>query len=112
MAETDHHAARPSDGMPVDELTFEETFRQLNALAERLEAGGLTLSEAAAGFEEGMKLVQRCNRLLDSAELRMTEIRDAYQSGVAEESSPYIANDWQPEPPEVADDDDDDDLPF
>lgn len=108
MAETGHLAAPSPNGLPADELTFEETFRQLNALAERLEAGGLTLSEAAAGYEEGMKLVQRCNHLLDTAELRMSEVRDAYQPGVAEASPPYAADAWEPEPP----DDDVDDLPF
>lgn len=108
MAETGDPATPSPNGLPADELTFEETFRQLNALAERLEAGGLTLSEAAAGFEEGMKLVQRCNQLLDAAELRMTEVRDAYQGGVAEASPPYAAAPWEPEPP----DDDVDDLPF
>ena len=111
MAETGDPAAPSPNGLPADELTFEETFRQLNALAERLEAGGLTLSEAAAGFEEGMKLVQRCNHLLDAAELRMTEVRDAYQPGVAETSPPYAADAWEPEPPDAVDDDDDD-LPF
>jgi exodeoxyribonuclease VII small subunit len=61
------------------ELGFEDAFRQLAEIAERLEAGGLTLAEATARYELGMRLVQRCNQLLDSAELEITNLRDSYQ---------------------------------
>ena len=63
----------------AEEPGFEDAFRQLAEIAERLEAGGLTLSEATARYEQGMKLVQRCNHLLDSAELEITTLRDSYQ---------------------------------
>jgi exodeoxyribonuclease VII small subunit len=69
-----------------DELGFEEAFRQLTEIAERLEAGGLTLAEATARYEEGMKLVQHCNRLLDSAELEITTLRESYQRQTASSS--------------------------
>ena len=62
-----------------DEPGFEDAFRQLAEIAERLEAGGLTLAEATSRYEQGMKLVQRCNQLLDSAELEITTLRDNYQ---------------------------------
>ncbi len=70
--------ALPSDS-GLDQIGFEDAFRQLTEIAERLEAGGLTLAEATARFEEGMKLVQRCNHLLDSAELEITTLREDYQ---------------------------------
>ena len=44
-----------------EEPGFEDAFRQLAEISERLEAGGLTLAEATARYEQGMKLVQRCN---------------------------------------------------
>ncbi len=62
-----------------DELSFEDAFRQLAEIAEKMEAGGLTLGDATAQFEQGMKLVQRCNQLLDSAELEVTTLRENYQ---------------------------------
>ena len=67
--------------LPVNpaELGFEDAFRQLAEIAERLEAGGLTLAEATVRYEQGMKLVQRCNQLLDTAELEITALRDSYQ---------------------------------
>ena len=72
---TEHAGASPYP----DELSFEEAFRQLAEIAEKMEAGGLTLGDATAQFEQGMKLVQRCNQLLDSAELEVTSLRESYQ---------------------------------
>jgi exodeoxyribonuclease VII small subunit len=66
-----------------EELGFEDAFRQLAEIAERLEAGGLTLAEATSRYEDGMKLVQRCNHLLDSAELEITTLRENYQRPAA-----------------------------
>ncbi len=63
----------------VQELDFENAFQRLTEIAERLEAGGLTLAEATAQYEQGMKLVQRCNHLLDTAELEITTLRESYQ---------------------------------
>ena len=48
-------------------------------MAEQLEAGGLTLAEATSRFEEGMKLVQTCNELLNNAELKITELKESYR---------------------------------
>ena len=60
-------------------LSFEDAFRQLAEIAEGMEKGSLTLAEATARFEQGMKLVQHCNRLLDTAELEITQLRESYQ---------------------------------
>jgi len=65
--------------------SFEGSFTRLHEMAEQLEAGGLTLAEATSRFEEGMKLVQHCNELLNNAELKITELKEAYRS---DESQP------------------------
>ena len=59
-------------------LSFEDAFRQLSEIAEGMEKGGLTLAEATSRFEHGMKLVQHCNHLLDTAELEITQLRESY----------------------------------
>lgn len=59
-------------------LSFEDAFRQLSEIAEGMEKGGLTLAEATERFEHGMKLVQHCNHLLDTAELEISELRESY----------------------------------
>jgi len=75
--------AKPKSSSPnedAESTSFEGSFARLHEMAEQLEAGGLTLAEATARFEEGMKLVQHCNELLNNAELKITELREAYRS--------------------------------
>ena len=60
--------------------SFEHSFQRLSEMAEQLEAGGLTLVEATTCFEEGMRLVQFCNQLLNDAELKITELKESYAS--------------------------------
>ena len=74
--------ANPKDSSPngdPETTSFEDSFHRLNEMAEQLEAGGLTLAEATSRFEEGMKLVQICNELLNNAELKITELKESYR---------------------------------
>ena len=102
-----------SPSSDVRPLSFEDAFRQLADIAEGMEKGGLTLAEATARFEQGMKLVQHCNHLLDTAELEITQLRESYQRPAA--SAPY-RNDSEPEFDYSTDDgeiyEDEDSLPF
>jgi exodeoxyribonuclease VII small subunit len=70
----------PESGQDVGSISFEESFRRLAEMAESLETGGLTLAEATERYEEGMTLVRRCNQLLDETELRITNLKDAYEA--------------------------------
>jgi exodeoxyribonuclease VII small subunit len=74
--------AKLKNSSPKDDaesINFEDSFSRLNEMAEQLEAGGLTLAEATSRFEEGMKLVQTCNELLNNAELKITELKESYR---------------------------------
>jgi exodeoxyribonuclease VII small subunit len=73
-----------SDSPESDSLPFEEAYRRLNEMAESLEEGGVSLSDAMSRYEEGMELVRLCNRLLDEAELRITNLRDSFSSPSAD----------------------------
>ncbi len=76
--------AQPNESVQNNEAesaSFEDSFHRLSEMAEQLEAGGLTLAEATSRFEEGMKLVQFCNQLLNNAELKITELKESYRSG-------------------------------
>ena len=96
-----------------DDMTFEEAFRQLAEIAEKMEAGGLTLGDATARFEQGMKLVQRCNQLLDSAELEVTTLRESYQRPA---TSPTAIGDAEPpffdDPPYEEVPEEEEEIPF
>ena len=59
----------------MEALTFEEAFEQLEAAVEALQDGQMPLERALHFYEEGMKLAQHCNDLLEKAELRVQQLR-------------------------------------
>ncbi|MEA2641493.1 MAG: exodeoxyribonuclease small subunit [Chloroflexota bacterium] len=54
--------------------TFEEAFERLRATIEELETGPLPLETAITRYEDGMRLAQVCNEILDGAELRIQHV--------------------------------------
>ena len=58
----------------MDTLTFEQAFEQLEAAVEALQDGQMPLERALNYYEEGMKLAQHCNELLEKAELRVQQL--------------------------------------
>ncbi len=65
-------------------LSFEEAFSRLGETVQALESGGLTLEAATGLYEEGMRLVELCNRLLSTAELRVNRLKEAYGEYLAQ----------------------------
>ena len=59
----------------MNTLSFEEAFEQLEAAVEALQDGQMPLESALHHYEEGMKLAQHCNDLLEKAELRVQKLR-------------------------------------
>ena len=59
----------------MDTLSFEQAFEQLEAAVEALQDGQMPLERALHYYEEGMKLAQHCNDLLEKAELRVQQLR-------------------------------------
>jgi exodeoxyribonuclease VII small subunit len=63
------------DAQPLNhELSFEEAFERLEAAVSALQDGQLPLERALQYYEEGMKLAQHCNELLQKAELRVQQL--------------------------------------
>ncbi len=58
--------------------SFEELFRRLEETVAKLEEGGLTLSQSLALYEEGMTLAQRCQEMLNSAELKIRQLKETF----------------------------------
>jgi exodeoxyribonuclease VII small subunit len=58
----------------MDSLTFEEAYVQLEAAVTALQDGQMPLERALQYYEEGMKLAQYCNELLQKAELRVQQL--------------------------------------
>ncbi len=63
----------PPRGRP----SFEELYQQLEEKVTRLEQGGLSLDDSLSTYEEAVALAQRCQQLLDGAELRITRLKEA-----------------------------------
>lgn len=61
---------------PVEELTYEEAFAELEKIVEVLEgdASRNPLEDAMSLFERGQALVKRCSELLDGAELKIRQL--------------------------------------
>lgn len=59
----------------MEELSFEESFAQLEAAIAALQDGQLPLEQALHYYQEGMQLAQRCNDLLQRAELSVQQLR-------------------------------------
>ena len=66
------------------EKNFEEELNELNKIAEQLEKGDLSLEDSVQKFEEGMKIAENCNKALDKAEKKITELIN--KNGKIEES--------------------------
>ena len=59
--------------------SFEKTLRRLQEIVEILEQGQSGLDESIQVFEEGLQLVQKCNKQLDSARQRQRQRRTYVQ---------------------------------
>jgi len=60
--------------MNIAELSFEEAYAQLEAAVAALQDGKMPLERVLHYYEEGMKLAQHCNELLQKAELRVQQL--------------------------------------
>jgi exodeoxyribonuclease VII small subunit len=66
--------AKSSLPKPVEELTYEEAFAELESIVNTLEEEQNPLEEAMLLFERGQALVKRCSELLDGAELKVRKL--------------------------------------
>jgi exodeoxyribonuclease VII small subunit len=59
---------------PITDLTFEQAFAELEESIHTLERGELPLEESLALYERGQELAAYCAKLLDEAELKITQV--------------------------------------
>ncbi len=58
----------------METLSFEEAFGRLEATIAALQDGKMPLDRALQQYQEGVKLVQHCNELLQQAELTIQQL--------------------------------------
>lgn len=61
---------------PIDQMTYEECFNELETIVNNLETDQSTLEDALALFERGQALARRCSELLDRAELKVQQLSE------------------------------------
>tara|TARA_Y100000588_G_scaffold381947_1_gene468518 strand:- start:319 stop:558 length:240 start_codon:yes stop_codon:yes gene_type:complete len=70
----------------LEKLSFEEIMGELEKSVSNLENGKLPLNEASEVYEKGMQLAEEANKRLSDTELKITEIKKAFEEKVAIES--------------------------
>ncbi len=73
-------AKKTTKPQPIEGLSFEQAFKELEESIRQLENGDLPLEETLMLFERGQALAAYCNKLLDAAELKIEQIEDADSS--------------------------------
>ncbi len=63
-----------SESNPIEKLSYEEAFSELEKIVTALESGERPLEESMKLFERGQALTKRCAELLDKAELKVKEL--------------------------------------
>ena len=63
-----------ADQKPVEQLSYEEAFAELETIVAALETGDQPLDEATTVFGRGQALVKRCAELLEKAELKIRQL--------------------------------------
>ena len=59
---------------PIEKLTYEEAYAELDRIVTALESGEQSLDEALLLFERGQGLTKRCAELLDEAQLKVNKL--------------------------------------
>lgn len=65
---------QPDEKTPVEELTYEQAFNELEAIVAALESEEHSLENALALFERGQSLAHQCTQRLDAAELKVQQL--------------------------------------
>jgi exodeoxyribonuclease VII small subunit len=69
-----HENNQPAFPTPVDQLSYEQAFHELEEIVAALESSEQPLESTLALFERGQALARRCADLLDQAELKVQQI--------------------------------------
>ena len=61
--------------MADEKLSFEEAYKQLTELVQKMESGEMPLADSVAAYEQGIKLKAYCEQLLKEAELKIETLK-------------------------------------
>lgn len=64
---------------------FEDAYRELGEIVDRLESGELSLDESVTLYERGRQLIILCEKYLDAADLRVSRLSGDAETGFTTE---------------------------
>ncbi len=88
---------KTADDAPCEEVNFEHSLEELEAIVHDLEEGQLGLAAALARYEQGVKHLTHCYKLLEAAERKIELLTSVAEDGTPstepfEESSEPLAD--------------------
>jgi exodeoxyribonuclease VII small subunit len=72
---------------------FEEAFKELEEITQSLEEGELTLDDAIAKYEKGIKALKECYEILGESEKRIEILSKELEGAV--KAAPFLAKDGE-----------------
>lgn len=76
------------DSATMDELSFEEALRRLEAIVQKLEQGDVPLDQSITLYAEGDELRAQCQKRLEAAQARIEQIVGG-GDGAAAKTTPF-----------------------
>jgi exodeoxyribonuclease VII small subunit len=64
----------PKEKTDANEPTYEQAIEQVEAIADKIEAGEIGLEDSVEQYERGIALIKRCRSILEQAELRVQKL--------------------------------------
>ena len=77
-------------GEKDNNLTFEEAVGRIDEIVASLERGDAQLDKSLSLFEEGVKLIETCGSMLDTAEQKVVSLQKSMNS---EQPKEYLFDD-------------------
>jgi exodeoxyribonuclease VII small subunit len=74
-----------SKKVSIPEMPYEDAYEILESMVQRLESGNLKLEAALEAFEKGQEAANRCNELLEQAELKLRQLVPSEDESYKEE---------------------------
>ena len=77
----------------IENMTFEEAMKRLDAITEELSREGVNLDQALALYEEGIKLARVCNAKLEDTERKIKMLQISGDGEISEKDFAPAEND-------------------
>ena len=71
----------------IEELSFEEAYKELESTLERMENEEVSLQESLELFKRGVELYKRCKNLINSATLTVKEVLGDLEKEIQDEDT-------------------------